>query len=168
MLLKSSLDLSSLASVRVYAEEIKTLYKTFHGVICNAGIIPGEKYLLTKEGVENTFAANHLGHHLLVNLLLPLLAYVHNKQTHTHIHIYTTFVLTLTVTYHLIIHIIALFIPIFPLLIVSPCSASGIDPKNPSRVVVLSSSIHKIAKAKLAAEMPEKKGMSTALSINNK
>jgi NAD(P)-dependent dehydrogenase (short-subunit alcohol dehydrogenase family) len=71
-----ALDLASLASVRAFSAELERRLKTgelppLHGLVCNAGM-QGAK-VFTVDGFEATFGVNHLGHYLLVNLLLPLL-----------------------------------------------------------------------------------------------
>ena len=69
------LDLASLSSVRAFVEEFSALtFPPLQAIICNAGlqIVSGTTY--TEDGYETTFAVNHLGHFLLVNLLLPLLS----------------------------------------------------------------------------------------------
>ncbi|MEY4578339.1 MAG: hypothetical protein RL701_3042 [Pseudomonadota bacterium] len=71
-----ALDLASLASVRAFSVELERKLKAaelppLHGLICNAGV-QGAK-VFTVDGFETTFAVNHLGHYLLVNLLLPSL-----------------------------------------------------------------------------------------------
>lgn len=68
------LDLASLASVRHFAEEIKERrLPPLKAVVCNAGLqIPGGT-TSTRDGFETTFGVNHLGHFLLVNLLLSQL-----------------------------------------------------------------------------------------------
>ncbi|MEM8779943.1 MAG: SDR family NAD(P)-dependent oxidoreductase, partial [Cyanobacteria bacterium P01_G01_bin.49] len=66
-----SLDLASLKSVRQFASEfIHRKLPPLRGIICNAGVqfIQQRKY--TEDGFETTFAVNHLGHFLLVNLLV--------------------------------------------------------------------------------------------------
>jgi NAD(P)-dependent dehydrogenase (short-subunit alcohol dehydrogenase family) len=73
-----SLDLSSLASVRAFAAELKKrlMARTIpplHAVVCNAGMNPLNTKTMTADGFESTFGINHLGHFLLVNELLPLL-----------------------------------------------------------------------------------------------
>src|SRR5438046_8385493 len=65
-------DLSSQDSVRELAHHFKGRYKKLHVLINNAGIfLP--KRVPTVDGLEATFATNHLGHFLLTNLLLDLL-----------------------------------------------------------------------------------------------
>lgn len=66
------LDLASLNSVRAFAAQlVEAGLPRLHGLVCNAGIqiVSGTTY--TKDGFETTFGVNHLGHFLLVNLLLP-------------------------------------------------------------------------------------------------
>jgi len=65
-------DLSSQDSVRELAHDLKGRYKKLHVLINNAGIyLP--KRVVTVDGLEATFATNHLGHFLLTNLLLDVL-----------------------------------------------------------------------------------------------
>ncbi len=65
-------DLSSQDSVRELAYDFRARYKRLHVLINNAGIfLP--KRVVTVDGLEATFATNHLGHFLLTNLLLDLL-----------------------------------------------------------------------------------------------
>ena len=71
-----ALDLASLASVRAFSGELERRLKAkdlppLHGLICNAAIQGARVF--TADGFESTFAVNHLGHYLLVNLLLPSL-----------------------------------------------------------------------------------------------
>lgn len=70
------LDLASLASVRRFADAIARRLSegdlpSPQGLVCNAGV-QGKK-TFTRDGFETTFGVNHLGHFLLVNLLVPLL-----------------------------------------------------------------------------------------------
>jgi protochlorophyllide reductase len=67
-----ALDLASLASVREAAEEILALCPRLDLLINNAGVmtIP---FALSEDGVELTFATNHLGHFALTGLLLDRL-----------------------------------------------------------------------------------------------
>lgn len=65
-------DLSSQDSVRELAHDFKGRYKKLHVLINNAGIfLP--KRIPTVDGLETTFATNHLGHFLLTNLLVDVL-----------------------------------------------------------------------------------------------
>ena len=66
------LDLSSLASVRAFAQEYAARnLPPLRGLVLNAGcqFVKGTTY--TQDGFEATFGINHLGHFLLTNLLLP-------------------------------------------------------------------------------------------------
>lgn len=70
------LDLASLASIRAFsAELIRRLVAgdlpPLHGLVCNAAMQGAKTF--TMDGFEATFGVNHLGHFLLVNLLLPSL-----------------------------------------------------------------------------------------------
>jgi NAD(P)-dependent dehydrogenase (short-subunit alcohol dehydrogenase family) len=65
------LDLCSLDSVRAFSQEVGTRLAAsklppFHALVCNAGVQAGM--------IKSTFGINHLGHFLLVNLLLPSLS----------------------------------------------------------------------------------------------
>lgn len=69
------LDLASLASVRAFAGGLRARISggdlpPLRALVCNAGIqvVTGTTY--TEDGFEETFGVNHLGHFLLVNLLL--------------------------------------------------------------------------------------------------
>lgn len=64
------LDVSSLASVRAFAEKYKAeIGEPIYALLCNAGI-NGTNKGLTKDGFDVVFESNHLGHFLLANLLL--------------------------------------------------------------------------------------------------
>ena len=66
------LDLASLESIQQFVQQlIQMEIPPLKGLVCNAAIqiISGTKYTL--DGFEKTFGVNHLGHFLLVNLLLP-------------------------------------------------------------------------------------------------
>ncbi|MCF2496710.1 SDR family NAD(P)-dependent oxidoreductase [Dyadobacter chenhuakuii] len=71
-----ALDLSSLKSVRSFADTIKQrLGNTKIDVlVLNAGIQAANNHVRSEEGFELTFATNHLSHYLLVRLLEPNLA----------------------------------------------------------------------------------------------
>jgi NAD(P)-dependent dehydrogenase (short-subunit alcohol dehydrogenase family) len=65
-------DLSSQASIRQAAIELRRLYPHLHVLINNAGVIP-QRREVTADGFEMQFAVNHLAYFLLTNLLLPQL-----------------------------------------------------------------------------------------------
>lgn len=70
-----TLDLASLDSVRTFARNYATEPRPpLRAIVCNAAtqIVSGRTY--TKDGFETTFAVNHLGHFLLVNLMLTQMA----------------------------------------------------------------------------------------------
>ncbi|CAI6335560.1 unnamed protein product [Periconia digitata] len=66
------MDLLLLSSVRTAAASVAALVSKIDVLINNAGIM-GTKLARTPEGVESQFAANHIGHFLLTNLLVPQL-----------------------------------------------------------------------------------------------
>ena len=73
------LDLASLASVRQFTAELSRRLDTgdlppLQALVCNAGGQSAGRKSFTADGFERTFGVNHLGHFLLVNLLLPRLA----------------------------------------------------------------------------------------------
>lgn len=65
-------DLSSLAQVRTLAGEIVARQDRLNVLVNNAGVISTRRQL-TAEGLETTFATNHLGPFLLTSLLRGLL-----------------------------------------------------------------------------------------------
>jgi NAD(P)-dependent dehydrogenase (short-subunit alcohol dehydrogenase family) len=65
-------DLSSLDAVRRLAAEVESNTDGLDALVNNAGVIPNIRSV-TEDGVELTFAVNHLSHFLLTSLLLPLL-----------------------------------------------------------------------------------------------
>lgn len=70
----SVLDLASLDSIRQFVRQFSTQQlPPLRAMVCNAGvqIMNGTQY--TADGFEMTFGVNHLGHFLLVNLLLSQL-----------------------------------------------------------------------------------------------
>ena len=67
-----TLDLASLASVHQFVQDFITGERPpLREIVCNAGIVIVSDTLYTEDGFEMTFGVNHLGHFLLVNLLLP-------------------------------------------------------------------------------------------------
>jgi len=67
-----SFDLASQKAVRSGAAQILERLPALHVLINNAGIFASER-TLTEDGIELTFAVNHLGPFLLTELLLPRL-----------------------------------------------------------------------------------------------
>jgi NAD(P)-dependent dehydrogenase (short-subunit alcohol dehydrogenase family) len=65
-------DLSEMKAVRKLSREFHTKYDKLHVLVNNAGGF-FLKRELTAEGLEKTFALNHLGHFLLTNLLLDII-----------------------------------------------------------------------------------------------
>lgn len=65
-------DFSSQKSIRALAAEFKATHDRLDVLVNNAGTV-NEKRVVTEDGIENTFAVNHLGYFLLTNLLLDLL-----------------------------------------------------------------------------------------------
>lgn len=67
-------DLSSQASVRALAREVRAQHDRLHVLVNNAAVVPATRRL-TVDDIEETFAVNHLAPFLLTNLLWePLLA----------------------------------------------------------------------------------------------
>ncbi len=66
------LDLTDMHTVKSAAESIRSQVDSLSVLINNAGGI-FDKKILPKNGIEKTFATNHLGHFLLTQLLMPLL-----------------------------------------------------------------------------------------------
>ncbi len=64
-------DFSSQAQVRRLANEFRAAHEDLHVLVNNAGTVFVNR-TLTQDGVEATFAVNHLGSFLLTNLLLDL------------------------------------------------------------------------------------------------
>ncbi len=63
-------DLEDLLSVRRCAEAIRQRYPIIELLICNAGILL-RRAKRSNQGIESTFAVNHLAHFVLVAWLLP-------------------------------------------------------------------------------------------------
>ncbi|KAE9370799.1 NAD(P)-binding protein [Stipitochalara longipes BDJ] len=64
------LDLSSLSSVRKAATEVNSKIKKLDILINNAGVMAVKNFEKSEDGIEMQFAANHIGHFLLTNLLM--------------------------------------------------------------------------------------------------
>jgi len=67
------IDLSDLASVAKCAERVLAKYKRLDVLMLNAGIMNPPGFALTKDGFEQIFATNVVGHFALTLPLLPLL-----------------------------------------------------------------------------------------------
>jgi NAD(P)-dependent dehydrogenase (short-subunit alcohol dehydrogenase family) len=67
------LDLSSLASIRAFAENMLANGRPVDLLINNAGVMDLPTRRLTEDGFELQFGTNHLSHFALTALLLPLL-----------------------------------------------------------------------------------------------
>jgi NAD(P)-dependent dehydrogenase (short-subunit alcohol dehydrogenase family) len=67
-----ALDLSSLASVRRFAEGFAKDHGRLDGLVNNAGLM-ALPYGKTEDGFETQLGTNHLGHYALTGLLLPTL-----------------------------------------------------------------------------------------------
>ena len=68
------LDLANLDSIRTFAIELReSNLPPLGAIVCNAGVQFIRRQTYTKDGFETTFGVNHLGHFLLVNLLLSQL-----------------------------------------------------------------------------------------------
>jgi NAD(P)-dependent dehydrogenase (short-subunit alcohol dehydrogenase family) len=65
-------DLSDLGSVRLLAEEVRARYGHLDVLVNNAGLML-DRYSTSRQGIEMTFATNHLGPFLLTHLLLDLI-----------------------------------------------------------------------------------------------
>lgn len=65
-------DLASFASIMKFAQDYKAKYDRLHILINNAGLIERERKL-SRDGIELTFAVNHLAPFLLTKLLLDVI-----------------------------------------------------------------------------------------------
>lgn len=65
------LDLANQTAIRRFAESFRAAtLPPLRGIVCNAGMQNVAAPAKSTEGYETTFAVNHLGHYLLVRLLL--------------------------------------------------------------------------------------------------
>ncbi|GFT56646.1 hypothetical protein NPIL_331691 [Nephila pilipes] len=78
------LDLASMKSVKAFAEQYLSTKTACHLLVNNAGImfVKQEK---TVDGYEKHFSVNYLGHCLLTQLLLPILAKTGKKENNSRI-----------------------------------------------------------------------------------
>jgi hypothetical protein len=67
------LDLSSQASVRAAATKVLEWTTSVDAVIETAGVMVVPEYQVNSDGLEMTFAVNHLGHFLFTNLIMERL-----------------------------------------------------------------------------------------------
>jgi NAD(P)-dependent dehydrogenase (short-subunit alcohol dehydrogenase family) len=67
-----ALDLSSLASIRAFADAFHSQHQALH-VLCNNAGVMAIPYRTTADGFEMQFGTNHLGHFALTGLLLDRL-----------------------------------------------------------------------------------------------
>ncbi|NHK31741.1 MAG: SDR family oxidoreductase [Asgard group archaeon] len=65
-------DFASQQSIRNFVKQFLNKYNQLHVLINNHGSMNPKKYL-TEDGLEMTFAVNHLGYFLLTNLLLDIM-----------------------------------------------------------------------------------------------
>ncbi|KAF5868470.1 putative short-chain dehydrogenase protein [Botrytis fragariae] len=64
-------DLGRYSSIKAAADSVLAFTPKIHTLINNAGVMAPAKYNTTAEGLEVQFGANHVGHFLLTNLLMP-------------------------------------------------------------------------------------------------
>jgi len=74
-----NIDLTSMASVHQAVQAFDKMNMPLHTLILNAGVMRNKREE-TVDGLEMTMAANHLGHFLLTNLLLPKLRATAQKE----------------------------------------------------------------------------------------
>ncbi|PWY90633.1 short-chain dehydrogenase [Aspergillus sclerotioniger CBS 115572] len=67
------IDLTDHESVRRAADEILAAAPRIDVLVNSAGVMAIKEYTLDKQGIELNLSANHLGHFLLTNLLVPAL-----------------------------------------------------------------------------------------------
>jgi NAD(P)-dependent dehydrogenase (short-subunit alcohol dehydrogenase family) len=65
-------DFSSQNSIRQFASDFKNQYDRLDVLVNNAGVVLRQRSM-TEDGIESTFAINHLGYFLVTNLLLDML-----------------------------------------------------------------------------------------------
>lgn len=72
-------DLSSQQQIRQLAQTIAQKYPQIDVLLNNAGLVMSERQL-SEDGLEMTFATNHLSYFLLTNLLLPIITATPNSR----------------------------------------------------------------------------------------
>ncbi len=65
-------DLADMADIRRFAAEFRARHDRLDVLVLNAGVITLDRRE-TKDGLEQTFGVNHIGHFLLTQELLPLM-----------------------------------------------------------------------------------------------
>ncbi|PGH17992.1 hypothetical protein AJ80_04613 [Polytolypa hystricis UAMH7299] len=66
-------DLGDIQDVKNAAEQILRKTDRLDMLLCNAALPISPTYTLSPQSIELIFAVNHVGHHILVSLLLPLM-----------------------------------------------------------------------------------------------
>ena len=65
------MDLGEMSSVRQALAKLKGQLSVIDVLLCNTSMWLDDSYRQSTDGIESTFASNHLGHFLLVHQLLP-------------------------------------------------------------------------------------------------
>jgi NAD(P)-dependent dehydrogenase (short-subunit alcohol dehydrogenase family) len=65
-------DFASQKQIRKLADDFRAAHNRLDILVNNAGLVSADR-TLTEDGLETTFAVNHLGYYLLTNLLLDLI-----------------------------------------------------------------------------------------------
>jgi NAD(P)-dependent dehydrogenase (short-subunit alcohol dehydrogenase family) len=76
-----SVDFLDNNSVRVAAQNIRAITDQIDVLVNNAGVMAVRDYGLSKDGIERQFAANHVGHFLLTNLLMKEILAAGNRAS---------------------------------------------------------------------------------------
>ena len=76
-----NLDLSSFKSVKTFVSSFRSKFYSMDILILNAAVIMNS-YDETENGFEAQIGTNHLGHFLLVKLLLPMIRYSKTRVIH--------------------------------------------------------------------------------------
>jgi NAD(P)-dependent dehydrogenase (short-subunit alcohol dehydrogenase family) len=78
-------DMSSIAEVKKVAQEFKQKHGRVDVLVNNAGAL-FQEYQTTADGIEMTFALNHVGYQLLASELMPLLQNARVVSTSSNVH----------------------------------------------------------------------------------